>query len=102
MKNAIAACDSILNGSDVIRKKADEYRIAFEKATGFGADKAIYHLVDDDSCETEIKKELEKKLDAMAKRQIYSQYKTAPTEKEREKARQEYLDKVGISPSFRW
>ena len=44
----------------------------------------------------------EKKLDAMAKRQIYSQYKTAPTEKEREKARQEYLDKVGISPSFRW
>lgn len=61
-----------------------------------------YHLVDDESCETEIKKELEKKLDAMAKRQIYSQYKTAPTEEEREKARQEYLNKVGILPSFRW
>ena len=42
VKNAIAACDSILNGSETIRKKADEYRAAFEKAASFGADKAIY------------------------------------------------------------
>lgn len=61
-----------------------------------------YHLLEVTGEEEEIKKELTKKLDAMAKRQIYSQYKTAPTEEEREKARQEYLDKVGISPSFRW
>lgn len=61
-----------------------------------------YHLLEATGEEEEIKKELTEKLDAMAKRQIYSQYKTAPTEEEREKARQEYLDKVGISPSFRW
>ena len=61
-----------------------------------------YHLLEAAEEEEKIKKELAEKLDAMAKRQIYSQYKTAPTEEEREKARQEYLDKVGISPSFRW
>lgn len=61
-----------------------------------------YHLLETTEEEEKIKKELAEKLDAMAKRQIYSQYKTAPTEEEREKARQEYLDKVGISPSFRW
>ena len=63
-----------------------------------------YHLLELESIDEKekIKKELTKKLDAMAKRQIYSQYKTAPTEEEREKARQEYLDKVGISHNFRW
>ena len=61
-----------------------------------------YHLLEAIEEEEKIKKELAEKLDALAKRQIYSQYKTAPTEEEREKARQEYLDKVGISPSFRW
>ena len=60
------------------------------------------HLLEATEEEKKIKKELVEKLDAMAKRQIYSQYKTAPTEEEREKARQEYLDKVGISTSFRW
>lgn len=61
-----------------------------------------YHLLEATGEEEKIKKKLTEKLDAMAKRQIYSQYKTAPTEEEREKARQEYLDKVGISSSFRW
>lgn len=61
-----------------------------------------YHLLEGTKEEEKIKKELTEKLNAMAKRQIYSQYKTAPTEEEREKARQEYLDKIGISPSFRW
>ena len=61
-----------------------------------------YHLLEIADEKEKIKKELTDKLDAMAKRQIYSQYKTADTEEERERARQEYLDKVGISPSFRW
>ena len=61
-----------------------------------------YHLLESIDEKEKIKKELTKKLDAMAKRQIYSQYKTAPSEEEREKARQEYLDKVGISQDFRW
>ena len=61
-----------------------------------------FHLLETTEEEEKIKKELTEKLDAMAKRQIYSQYKTAPTEEEREKARQDYLNKVGILPSFRW
>ena len=61
-----------------------------------------YHLLEIADEKEEIKKELTDKLDAMAKRQIYSQYKTADTEEERERARQEYLDKVGILPNFRW
>lgn len=61
-----------------------------------------YHLLEIADEEEKIKKELTDKLDAMAKRQIYSQYKTADTEEERERARQEYLDKVGILPNFRW
>ena len=61
-----------------------------------------YHLLEIADEEEKIKKELTDKLDAMAKRQIYSQYKTADTEEERERARQEYLAKVGILPNFRW
>ena len=51
---------------------------------------------------SEIKKGLEEKLEAMVRRDLYTKYKTAPTEEEREKARQEYLEKVGMHRSFRW
>ena len=61
-----------------------------------------FHLVEDGSCEKEIKQGLEKKLDAMVNREVYSKSKTAPTEEEREKFRQEYLDRKGIQESFRW
>ena len=50
----------------------------------------------------EIRIGLEKKLDAMVLRELYRKAKTAPTETEREKARQEYLDRRGIPDSFRW
>ena len=33
---------------------------------------------------------------------IRDRYKTAPSEEEQEKARQEYLDKRGVSASYRW
>ena len=61
-----------------------------------------YHLVEMDDVLPEIKKGLEEKLEAMVKRDLYTKYKTAPTEEEREKARQEYLEKVGMHRSFRW
>ena len=50
----------------------------------------------------EIRIGLEKKLDAMVLRELYGKAKTAPTETERKKARQEYLDRRGIPDSFRW
>ena len=61
-----------------------------------------YHLMEDDSYIDEIKIGLEKKLDALVLRELYGKSKTAPTEEEREKARQEYLDRRGIPNSFRW
>ena len=61
-----------------------------------------FHLMEDVDCENEIKQELEKKLDKMVMRDLYGKFKTAPTEEEREQARQEYLDKRGVFPDFRW
>lgn len=52
-----------------------------------------YHLLDDDSCTEDVKKGLEQKMDTMVERELYTKSKTAPTEEEREKARQEYLDR---------
>ena len=61
-----------------------------------------YHLLDDDSHVDEIRIGLGKKLDAMVLRELYGKFKSAPTETEREKARQEYLDRRGMPDSFRW
>ena len=61
-----------------------------------------YHLMEDDSNVDEIRIGLEKKLDAMVLHELYGKSKTAPTEDEREKARQEYLERRGIPDSFRW
>ena len=61
-----------------------------------------FHLMEDADCETEIKHELEKKLDKMVMRDLYGKFKTAPTEEERERAKKEYLDRRGVPESFRW
>ena len=61
-----------------------------------------YFLCDDDRVYEDIKKELEIKLEAMIKHELYAKSKTADTAEEREKARQQYLDKVGMRDSFRW
>ena len=61
-----------------------------------------FHLVEDESCEREIKQELEKKLDSMVMRDLYGKFKTAPTEEEREQVRKEDLDRRGVPESFRW
>ena len=45
---------------------------------------------------------LEEKLDALVRHELYTKYKTAPSEEEQEKARQEYLDKRGVTASYRW
>ena len=61
-----------------------------------------YFLMENYEGEESIRKGLEKKLDTMVDRELYSKYKTAVTEEEREKFRQEYLDRKGIQESFRW
>lgn len=42
------------------------------------------------------------KVQKIIDRELYTTYKTAPTEEEREKARKKYLDSKGIPESFRW
>lgn len=49
-----------------------------------------------------IRQALQNKLDAVARRTLYTQSKTAPTEEEREKARQQYLDHIGMPADFRY
>lgn len=61
-----------------------------------------YFLMDNYDGEEIIRLGLEKKLDAMVNREVYSKSKTAPTEEEREKLRKEYLDRRGIPENFRW
>ena len=61
-----------------------------------------YFMLEQEEMLPQIKQGLEKKLDAMVMRELYTKYKTAPTEEEREKARQEYLEKVGMHRNFRW
>ena len=61
-----------------------------------------FHLLGNDSLQENIQKELQNKLDALIARNLYTKYKTAPTETEKEQARQEYLDKKGYLPGFRW
>lgn len=49
-----------------------------------------------------IKQAIYDKLDRIQEHELYTKYKTAPTEEQKEKARNEYLDRKGIHPSFRW
>ncbi|SCY59231.1 complexin-2 [Butyrivibrio sp. INlla14] len=45
---------------------------------------------------------LNTKIDSLVMHELYEKYKTAPSEEEREKARQEYLNRRGIHKDFRW
>ena len=61
-----------------------------------------YFLMENYESKEIIRQGLERKLDTMVNRELYSKYKTAPSEEEREKSRQEYLDRRGIPDNFRW
>lgn len=65
-------------------------------------DLVLYHLNGEEDYDEEIRQGLEQKIDAILNRQLYSQYKTAPTEEQRVQARQEYLDRRGVLQSYRW
>ena len=61
-----------------------------------------YHLLDCYDVGPEIKKQLEEKMAAYKKRDLYTKSKTAKTEEEREAARKKYLDLVGMRDDFRY
>ena len=49
-----------------------------------------------------IEKGIFDKIDRQIEHDLYTKYKTAPTDQQKEEARKEYLDRKGIHPSFRW
>lgn len=49
-----------------------------------------------------IKKGITEKLNRMIEHDLYTKYKTAPTDAQKEQARQNYLEKKGINSNFRW
>jgi hypothetical protein len=66
----------------------------------------LYKLIVLDCCNADtynnIKQQLENKFNKMLNHSLYSKYKTAPTTEEKEQARQDYLNRIGMSSSFRW
>ena len=49
-----------------------------------------------------LRKILDRKIDDMVKREMYSDMLKATTDEERKEAREAYLDKIGVPTSFRW
>lgn len=49
-----------------------------------------------------IEKGIFDKVDRQIEHDLYTKYKTAPTEQQKKEARNEYLDRKGIHPDFRW
>ena len=61
-----------------------------------------YHILEYYNDEEKIVKELKEKYNKIANRKLYTKYKTALTKEEKEKARQEYLNRKAIHSNFRW
>ncbi len=49
-----------------------------------------------------LRKILDRKIDDMVKREMYSDMLKATTDEERKDAREAYLDKIGVPTSYRW
>lgn len=62
-----------------------------------------FYLEDQDpELKKAIRIDCEHKLDALMRHQLYTDYKTAESDDDREKARQKYLEAVGIQEGFKW
>ena len=63
---------------------------------------ACRHSEQDDFQFKRLSAGVRRKLEAMMRHDLYSLYKTGANEETRAKARQEFLDAIGLSDSFRW
>ncbi len=84
--------DEVLGGITPKANKLEQVQISAE----LFKELVTYHLLDVKSDFTTIERELEKKVDALVKRELYTKNKTVPIKEERKIARKEYLDKCGI------
>lgn len=62
----------------------------------------LYHVICSDEPGARIKAELERKIEALQRQDIYTKYKTAEDQAVREEARQQYPDSTEIQRNFRW
>lgn len=60
------------------------------------------HEDDSDPRYRQILSGIDQKIEAVHRRDLYSKYKASHIFEEKEQARKEYLDYVGIHPAFRW
>lgn len=49
-----------------------------------------------------LRKVLDAKMEKIIDHDLYTRYKTSPTDDQKEQARQEYLDRKGVPQSFRY
>ena len=91
-KTTVAIVATVADRIGGEKKRMKNVQIPYE----LFVDLILYHLRSENDFEEEIRQGLEQKIDAMLNRQFYSQYKTAPTDEQREQARQEYLDRRGV------
>ena len=84
----------------VIRMKPKSVQIPYELFLNL----LQYHLTGEHSSERSeaIQSGLSAKLDSLIRHNLYTAYKTAPTASEQEKARQAYLQEIGMNPDFIW
>ena len=63
----------------------------------------MYYDREREDLDIEIRDDLKRKLDALARHELYSQYKNKQlSDEERQAARKAYLDSVGMREGYRW
>lgn len=63
---------------------------------------AFMHEDSEDPAYQRIDVAFHRKLEAMERHHLYSLYKSGATEETRSKAREDYLEAIGLRDSFRW
>ena len=63
---------------------------------------AFQHGDPDDPCFRRIDSAFHRKLEAMERHELYSLYKSGASEEIRDKAREEYLEAIGLRDAYHW
>ena len=63
---------------------------------------AFTHGDPDDPCFRRINAAFHRKLEAMERHELYSLYKSGASKEIRDKAREDYLDTIGLREAFHW
>ena len=90
-----------IDATDANRRRKDEVMKNVQIPYELFVSLLRYHLMEDNDCLNEIRQGLEQKLDSLVRHELYTKYKTAPTQEEQEKARWEYMETSGEPDKLR-